>query len=326
MRAYIDMHCDVLTRVWMHRDKDLYKTGSMVDLQRLKAGGCRMQFFAVYMLPVSLKGFSETVFPGDEDYINKNLDIFYHTCKCYPDLLRPVYHPGDLEEKDWEGILGILTLEDGRAVDGRIENLDKFYQKGIRLITLTWNDANCFGAPNSRHTAMMETGLTDFGHQAVERMNELGMVVDVSHLSDGGFWDVAALSRKSKKPFVASHSNCRALNPHPRSMTDGMIRALAQCGGVMGVNFRPEFLTGDVRCKRSKAEDIVRHLRHMINVGGTDCAAIGTDFDGISGRLEIGGPEQMPLLFAELERAGFTETEIEKIACRNVERALKDAL
>lgn len=285
-----------------------------------------MQFFAVYMLPLPLKRCLGAVFPEDEDYINKNLDIFYHTCKCYPDLLRPVYYPEDMEGEKWEGVLGILTLEDGRAVEGRIENLERLYQKGIRLITLTWNDANCFGAPNSRHVDVMETGLTDFGCQAVERMNELGMLVDVSHLSDGGFWDVAALSRMSKKPFVASHSNCRALNPHPRSLTDGMIRALGQCGGVMGVNFRPEFLTGDIRCKRSKAEDIVRHLRHMINVGGTDCAAIGTDFDGISGRLDIDGPEQMPLLFTELERAGFTETEIDKIAFRNVERVLKDVL
>ena len=101
-------------------------------------------------------------------------------------------------------------------------------------------------------------------------MNELGMIVDVSHLSDGGFRDVAALC---KKPFVASHSNCRSINPHPRSMTDEMIRTLADKGGVMGVNFGPEFLTGDVKAKESRTEALVAQLRHMMNVGGEDCPA-----------------------------------------------------
>ena len=137
----------------------------------------------------------------------------------------------------------------------------------------------------------MAAGLTDFGKEAVERMEQLGMLVDVSHLSDGGFWDV---SRLCKGPFVASHSNCRALNPHPRSLTDEMLRTLAEHGGVAGLNFAPEFLNGDITCQDSRVEDMVTQLRHRINVGGEDCAALGSDLDGIGGRLEIDSSAAMP--------------------------------
>lgn len=208
-------------------------------------------------------------------------------------------------------------------MDGRMENLDRFYGMGIRLISLTWNAPNCFGAPNGS-----TGGLTPFGREAVSHMNRLGMLVDVSHLSDRGFSEVAELCKREGKPFVASHSNCRALTLHSRNLTDEMIRAVADCGGVIGVNFGPEFLEqGQPRFRReSRGAAIAAHLRHMIRVGGVGCAAIGTDFDGISGRLEIGSAERMPLLFEALEREGFTQDETEGIAFRNVERVLREVL
>lgn len=106
----------------------------------------------------------------------------------------------------------VLTMEDGRMVNGEMEKLEYLYEEGVRAISLTWNGANCFGFPNSREKEIMEAGLTSFGKEALERMNELGILIDVSHLSDGGFYDVA---RISKKPFAATHSNCRALTPIP---------------------------------------------------------------------------------------------------------------
>ncbi|MEG1125792.1 MAG: membrane dipeptidase, partial [Oscillospiraceae bacterium] len=166
-------------------------------------------------------------------------------------------------------------------------------------------------------------GLTDFGKLAVERMNELGILIDVSHLSDGGFSDVLQIS---KKPFVASHSNCRALSPHRRNLTDEMLKALAEKGGVAGVNFGPGFLSADITSTESTLPNILAQLRHMIQIGGIGCAAIGTDFDGIKGNLAIPGADKMPLLFYKLEQEGFTTEEIEHIAYKNVQRVLADAL
>lgn len=324
MIPYIDLHCDTLMKAWMRGKQDIRDPGGMVSLDSLKRGGCKAQFFAIFMPPVNLKKIVGPLFPKDEAYIQKNLQIFRNTLDRYPDVLAKAHCAEDIQENWKDGKLsGILTLEDGRAVDGKLENLDRFYRQGIRLISLTWNHPNCFGSPNSSNPAVMETGLTAFGKDAIARMNELGMMVDVSHLSDGGFWDVARLSQK---PFVASHSNCRSLNPHTRSMTDGMIRALAEKGGVMGVNFGPEFLTLNAKAKESRLEYIVAQLRHMVNIGGEDCAAIGTDFDGINGKFDIGSPDQMPQLFRALESNGFPADLIEKIAYRNAERVIFEVM
>ncbi len=314
MIPYIDFHCDTLMRAWeLGASSVSVLPEAMVDTERLEKGGCLAQFFAVFMMPQPKKPDSD-----DDAYIDALLRIFHASQQG------EMAFAGNLQDyrrnREAGKISGFLTLEDGRAVRGSMGRLERFYDMGIRLISLTWNYVNCFGSPNSADPAMMSQGLTAFGRDAVCRMQELGMLVDVSHLSDGGFWDVAELC---KKPFVASHSNCRALNPHPRSMTDEMIRALADHGGVMGVNFCPGFLGTDTRSNVSRVEDLVRHLRHMVNIGGLGCAAIGSDLDGIDGKLEIGSADQMPLLFQTMERAGFHESEIEQIAWKNAERVLE---
>ena len=316
---YMDLHCDTLSEAWMQHKTDILEfPEAMIDLRRLKQGGCGVQFFAIFMLTEQMKR-EAGVTADDETYIAGLREIFLNSCG---DLLAPAGSLDDIR-RNGDKISGILTLEDGRAVNGSMENLERFYQMGIRLISLTWNFENCFGYPNSRDPAIMERGLKPFGREAVGRMNELGMLVDVSHLSDGGFWDVA---EASKKPFVASHSNCRALNPSPRSMTDDMIRTLADHGGVMGVNFERSFLTQDLNNPVSRVEDLVRQLAYMIQMGGEGVAAIGSDLDGIGGPLEIGSPDQMPLLFQALDRAGFTDRQIENIAWNNAARVLGETL
>lgn len=314
MIPYIDFHCDTLWLAHVRKAENiLHLPDAMVDVDRLVKGGCTAQFFAIFMWPQPMNDPAE-----DEQYIQTLLDIFR---RSLDGRLAPARNLRDYQANRQAGkISGFLTLEDGRAVQGRMEHLERFYQMGIRLISLTWNHANCFGSPNSPDPEVMARGLTDFGRDAVGRMNELGMLVDVSHLSDGGFWDVAQISQQ---PFVASHSNCRALNPHPRSLTDEMIRALADHGGVMGLNFCPEFLTHDLHSARSCTEDLVRQLRHMVNTGGVECAALGSDLDGIHGQLEIGSADRIPLLLAALDRAGFHESEIEHIAWKNAQRLLE---
>ena len=320
---YIDMHCDTLMKAWGKKWPDIYdRPEMMVDIKRLLQGNCKAQFFAIFLPSPKMKEHMGLAQMDDDDYIDQLAAIFRTTLNQHGDCVAQAGNLAQVRENANAGKLSaILTMEDGRSVDGKMEKLDHYYNMGVRVIGLTWNQENCFGAPNSRDAAIMSKGLTPFGKDAIVRMNELGMGVDVSHLSDGGFWDVANLT---KKPFFATHSNCRSLNPHPRSMTDEMIRALADKGGVMGVNFCPAFLVQNVENNQATCDMLTAQLRHMIKVGGEDCAAIGTDFDGMNGELDISSADQMPKLFVALERTGFTPREIEKIAFRNVERVIAE--
>ena len=177
------------------------------------------------------------------------------------------------------------------------------------------------GYPNSRDGEVMKKGLKPFGVETVERMNELGMLIDVSHMSDGGFWDVL---RYSKKPVVASHSNARVLCPHPRNLTDEMIRALAEHGGVAGLNFYPYFIN---ESGKADIDDLVRHIEHMFYVGGEDFVAIGTDFDGFDeGKLELQNIGEMNLLYGALKKRKFNDGQIEKFWHGNVMRVMREVL
>ena len=157
-------------------------------------------------------------------------------------------------------------------------------------------------------------------------MNEMGIIVDVSHLSDAGFWDVLDICKKNGKPFVASHSNLRSLSPHTRNLTDDMLKALAEAGGCTGINFAPGFLDPDITAQKSKISHMAQHALRMKDLGGIEVVALGSDLDGITGELEIDSIDKMPLLFDEFKKVGFTEGEIEKIAYHNVARVIKDAM
>ena len=320
---YIDLHCDTLGLARRQKKRTLLELqGTMTDLKKLRAGGCLAQCFAIFLPSKDRIKKPESDYPGDEAYIAALHEIFLNTERECGDIFAAVRSAQDLSALEGSGkVGGILTMEDGRAVNGSFENLKRFYDMGVRILALLWNHTNCFGAPNSADPAIMNSGLTAFGKEAVAYMEELGMGIDVSHLSDGGFWDVVQLA---KKPFFATHSNCRALNPHPRSMTDEMIRALADKGGVMGVNFCPAFLDGDISRTDATIDAIASQLRHRINIGGLECAAVGTDFDGIDGDLEIPDASCMPRLFEELSRRGFTADELEHIAHKNCKRVLND--
>jgi membrane dipeptidase len=323
---FIDMHCDTLMLSFVHKLNDIYDVpDAMLDVKRMKEAGALAQFFAIFMLPPGTEKLLDLSEPIDDaDYIAYCLRVFHATMEGHSDSIAPALSGSDIEQNMNAGRMSaLLTFEDGRPIAGKLENLDLYYRQGFRLISLTWNGENCFGFPNSADSEVMSRGLKPFGKDAVRRMNELGMVVDVSHLSDGGFYDVAELSRK---PFVASHSNCRAIGPHQRNLTDPMIRALADKGGVAGLNFGPEFLNADISSRESTAELISAHARHMIDVGGSDCVALGSDFDGFRGDLEIKGVEKMPLLFDRMSHDGIKDDIIEKIAWKNALRVMKDIM
>jgi membrane dipeptidase len=323
---FIDLHCDTLMHtVGREEPLSLLKNHqTSIDFERMKEGGSMAQFFAVF-LPTEemfLENIGEVI--DDDLYINTLVDTLKREVGENSTMIALAHNHEEILKNEKEGRMSaILTIEDGRSVHGSLDKLRLYYDIGIRLISLTWNFENCFGYPNSDDRNIMEKGLKEFGGEAVEYMNQLGMIVDVSHLSDGGFFDVAKIS---KKPFVASHSNVRAISPHKRNLTDQMIRILGEKGGVAGINFAPHFLQPDTSTDRSTIELMVRHLNHMKNVGGEDVVALGSDFDGILGDLEVDSINKVPMIFDALRRDGWSQGQIEKLAYKNTLRVIKEAM
>ena len=217
--SLIDLHCDTafLMSV-MDKPIELKKNQLCVDLEKMKQAESMAQFFASF---IHMKRFD-----GDYDKAYQAaLTMLNHTKGEFEknkDMIRLARNYDELMKNHNEGLMsGVLTIEEGGIIDNRMERLEELYKEGVRLITLTWNFENCLGYPNSEEADKMNLGLKPFGMETVERMNELGILVDVSHLSDGGFWDVI---KHSKKPAIASHSNARRECGHRRNLTDDMIR------------------------------------------------------------------------------------------------------
>lgn len=324
---YIDMHCDsLMTLFYEDRERaELFESGyTAVDFKRMQAGNALAQFFAIFVIPRDRYDMHGIEPISDEEYIQTLYRYFRDNLERHDDVIRAARNAAELEANRAAGRMSaVLTMEDGRAVAGKLENVKRYYDMGVRAMNLTWNAENCFGFPNSRDPEIMGRGLTEFGKSAVEYMQELGMLVDVSHLSDGGFYDVARICRR---PFIASHSNARTLSPHKRNLTDDMIRVLGEKGGVAGLNFGPEFLNADIDCPDSTAALIAEHAAYLRDKGGIQCVAIGTDFDGIEGNLEIADCADMELLAQALRRRGFTESELEMVFWKNVLRVMGEAM
>ncbi len=327
----IDMHCDTLWKL-MDIDKggNLMENHCSVSIPFMKAAGTKAQFFACF---TCLNDFRDA--GGYEDCYRKAQEMITYLggqIKTYPEQISLARSFGEMEQNAGEGkISAFLTVEEGGILNGEMERLDVLYDRGIRLMTLMWNYENCIGHPNSRDGAAMSLGLKPFGIDVVRRMEELGMIADVSHASDGTFWDVL---KYTKNPVAASHSNCRALCNHPRNLTDEMIRSLAETGGVAGLNFYGAFLgTGKAEEAHaaqgdSRVDAMAAHILHMIRMGGSEFPAIGTDFDGFDpeGVLEIPDVSQMERLWEALRKAGVPEGQLDKIWGGNVERVMREVL
>ncbi len=333
----VDMHCDTISALLAMKRRGTYsenncllKNGLHVDLEKLERGGCFLQNFALFV------ALSECSDPFRE--CTALADLYYEELEKNKDRIRPVYLYEDIEKNRAEGKLSaLLTVEEGAVCKGRLGNLRLLYRLGVRMLTLTWNFPNELGWPNVRipekasgsipdfTTPDREHGLTETGFDFLEEMERLGMIVDVSHLSDAGFWDVA---RTAKKPFVASHSNARAVCGNVRNLDDDMIRALAEKGGVTGLNFCTSFLEEEKETEKvhGNLEVIAAHARHIVNIGGEDCLGLGSDFDGIQTNDAIPDTSCLPSLADALEKAGFSGRQIDKIFCENVLRVYREIL
>lgn len=327
----IDMHCDTIGEIYRRRcsgeNIGLASNPLQIDLEKLKAGNYGLQNFGLFTY------LKETNRPTE--FAMEMLDTFYTEMEANQDKISPVTTWKEIEDNWNHGRLSaLLTIEEGAVCRGSLNILRDFYRLGVRMMTLTWNFENELAFPNRviwegpmAGTVVPETekGLTETGIAFVEEMDRIGMILDISHLGDAGIYDVF---RYSKKPFVASHSNARAVASHPRNLTDDMIRKLSERGGVMGINFGGIFLRDfpneDDAC--SRIDDMIRHIKHIRQVGGIQCIGIGTDFDGVGGAMEIESAAFMQKLAEAMEKAGFTVSEIEDVFYRNVLRVYRERL
>ena len=318
----VDMHCDTIGELWKAEKAgkpiSLRSNSLHIDLEKMQKGDYLLQNFAMF------------VFLGREKdplvNVLEMIDVYNRAMAENADLIAPVLKYEDIEKNRTAGKLsGMLTIEEGAVLKGNPYVVRSLYQLGVRMLTLTWNFENEIGYPNTivkakDYDPSRHYGLKPEGIEIVREMNRVGMIVDVSHLGDNGFWDVV---KYCDGPFVASHSNARAVCNHTRNMTDDMIRALADKGGVMGLNFCGDFLNPN---GKSRVEDMVRHAKHIIDVGGSDILGLGTDYDGIDGDLELDHCDKMQLLAQEMDRQGFGTQQIEKIFHGNVLRLYREVL
>ena len=320
----IDLHCDTIMALFNDRSKNLLSNDLHLDLMKMKQGDYLLQCFAMF---VPLNKVDDPF-----DTCLRMIDLYYEELKKNEDLIRPVYSYKDIEENIKDGVMSaLLTVEEGGVVKGKLEYLRTLYRLGVRLITLNWNYVNGIGHPNilineegsyDFKTCNTKDGLTDFGIEMVRMMNELGMIIDVSHLSDKGFYDVA---KYSKGPFIASHSNARSVCNHCRNLSDDMIKIISSRGGLIGINYCAAFLKENEE-ENSRIEDIIKHIKHIVKIGGIECVALGSDFDGIGGNLEIKDASYIQNLRNRLLEIGFSYNDIEKIFYQNALRLFKEVL
>ncbi|CAA6809969.1 MAG: Microsomal dipeptidase (EC [uncultured Sulfurovum sp.] len=314
---FIDFHCDTATLI-LEKNEELKKNNLKIDIKKLQKGEALAQFFAMYI--------DSSKVDSSYDYCLKMLNKFKNEldknkdtmslCQTYDDLIRT---------KKEKKISAFLTIEEGEALEGSLDKLRFFKEEGISAVTLTWNYVNALGYPNFQWEHQNK-GLKKKGLEAVEEMNHLNMLIDVSHLSDGGFEDVL---QHSKSPFIATHSNARAMTNHPRNLSDKMLKQLAGAGGLTGINFFNNFLVnGELKGKLevAKIEDMIRHIKHIKKVAGIDVIGLGSDFDGIPNPVEIEDASQMSKLSDALLKNGFSSNEVEKIFYKNGLRIIKDVL
>ncbi len=348
----IDSHIDTAQRLLID-GANLAQRSPMghVDIPRLKEGGVNAPFFALWV---------PTYYRGAEA-VRRTLDLrdaMQRLFDTHPELIAIALNAADVERITRSGrIAAVLTIEGGHQIDDDLAVLRMYHRLGIRSMTLTHFRNNNW-ADSSTDTPA-HNGLTEFGKQVVREMNRLGMIVDVSHVSDKTFFDALAATTK---PVLATHSSCRAISDVPRNMTDEMLQALAKNGGVVGINFAPGFLNPKdaEEMKKSIAEaaqsepslsgkaldefaaeefrkdmvmrpanatidDVVAHIDHAVKVAGIDHVGIGSDYDGI-GSVPKGLEDvsKMGALKAALRKKGYAEEDIRKIFGGNTLRVLRE--
>ena len=307
----IDLHCDTIMQLLDHPDSgDLYRNTWKIDIEKLQKAHSKVQDFALFI------NLGETNDPYGRYEEMRNLCTTQ--IHLYGEHIQHVLSYQNVESIYESGKIGaLMSIEEGGVLGGDLDKLKQAYQDGVRLITLTWNYPNGLGEP---HCGEQHKKLTPKGIEFVEAMQDLGIIVDCSHLNDAG---TEQLGDILDVPFVASHSNAREVTAHTRNLPDNLIKLIANKGGVIGLNFAQSFLgTSPV----SRIDDIVKHGLYLINKGGEDVVALGTDFDGIKPNTEIKDASEMYRLYDAFKEAGLSVEQCEKLFWKNADRLLKEIL
>ncbi len=342
----VDGHVDLAYKLESYYE-DVSKRTSKghTDYPRLKEGGLDAPFMSIY-IPASYqkKG-------GAKKLATKLIGMIEDIQDKHPDKFKIVKSVNDIEENFGKGLISFpFGMENGAGIEDDLSNLDYFYEKGIRYITLCHSENNLICGSSYERNAPRH-GLTEFGEKVINKMNDLGIMVDISHVSDSTFWDVMKVT---KTPVIASHSSCRHFTPgFERNMSDEMIKALAEGGGIIMITFGTYFVNGEFQSNIDKAikqanqkglkgeerrnfmakfirdnnlpkgdvSEVVAHIKHVVDLVGIDHVGFGSDYDGIS-TLPVGLEDvsKYPNLIYELLKAGFTEEDIEKICSGNIFR------
>ena len=307
----IDLHCDTIMQLLDHPDSgDLYRNTWKIDIEKLQKAHSKVQDFALFI------NLGKTNDPYGRYEEMRNLCTTQ--IHLYGEHIQHVLSYQDVKSVYESGKIGaLMSIEEGGVLGGDLDKLKQAYQDGVRLITLTWNYPNGLGEP---HCGEQHKKLTPKGIEFVEVMQDLGIIVDCSHLNDAG---TEQLGDILDVPFVASHSNAREVTAHTRNLPDNLIKLIANKGGVIGLNFAQSLLgTSPV----SRIEDIVKHGLYLINKGGEDVVALGTDFDGIKPNTEIKDASEMYRLYDAFKEAGLSVEQCEKLFWKNADRLLKEIL
>src|SRR5882762_10083466 len=358
----IDLHADTTQRL-VDENVDLAQRlpDGHLDAVRAKEGGLDAQFFSIWVEP--------DLFGAGGERAMKRADVQIEAVRNltakHPETWELATTAADVRRIAASGkIAALMGMEGGYAIDEKIENVDRYYQMGVRYLSGAWSVSTSW-AGSSGDEAGKTRGLNDFGKQVIREMNRLGMMVDVSHLSDKAFWDIV---NTSTKPVIATHSGCRAITNVPRNLTDDMIIALAKTGGVVNVIFYPEHIEPGYSDKKKKVDAeiagevqrasdeekgdaahkklardrvrreeylkrlpqvsvarIVDHIDHIVKLVGVDHIGIGSDFDGIQAvPADLKSVADLPNLTNELLRRGYSESDIDKILGGNMLRVMEE--
>lgn len=359
---FVDSHNDILLQTMEKGyiiDDDL-KGKTHSDLDRMKQGGLDVQFFSVWSdgNQINPYNFANIQIDSLDAVIERNQNKIVKVSNT-EELLSAV---------NQNKIAALIGLEGGHQIENNLNKLDSLYNRGVRYITLTWNNSTKWATSASDETKKDGTlnsegknGLTQFGKKIVNKMNKLGIIIDVSHVGEQTFWDVIA---NTKKPIIASHSSVYSICPHPRNLKDDQIKAIAKNGGVIQINFNSGFLDSTVGKKedeflekhkpeidslkllgvnpylaeelmypkyRQESEElkapfnlVIEHIEYIIKLVGVDYVGIGSDFDGmVLPPKQLNDVTKYPLITKALLEKGYNEKDIDKILGGNILRVLK---
>lgn len=281
---YFDLHCDTATECF-DKGLELYQNNLQLSIEKGKNLEQWVQVYAIWM--------------NDE---LRGEAAYERFCKVYDYLLVQLKKNEEMIQLCTKGDeiqvalnkgkqVALLAVEGSAALGGRLERVEDLYHKGIRFMTLTWN-----GTCEVGDGCMLEKagGLTEFGKAVISEMDRVGMVIDVSHLSDKGFLDVASLSNR---PFIATHSNSRTICPHPRNLSDEAFKMIVERKGLVGMNFYPMFISGTTK---ASIKELLPHISHFLDLGGEDVIALGSDFDGAAMPMDLNHIGEIGHLYNQL--------------------------